>query len=606
MGRFVLDAHPFFLCDKTRDGHGHEVPCLQRGRLRKQRGQHCSKHPQEPGGLRREPEIETEALQDLEEVGAKEVREPAIADLAPLLCGAHLLKKHHEHIARLGNDVEGIARRTALRRARAAAEFTLTSQEDMLEGLLSVVKTRSNAGSWKAVLFVEHVRFDETTVDTRVYFPNDDDRALRQQAKLVIVEKDWAVLLEQQPGLQDDVTNSSVLSERSYFVLEGHFSPQARAAANATGETLSEVLKTVFETVGAVPSKRLFEDCVRIAETDANGANARAELLLLQHRAVLGHGEWQHLHTYCVGHKAHASATKTWSLDTSCLAGMIHTGKELSESGAMKELRGSMDRLLETRFKWVPGAVPPLQADAVTYKDAILQFFAPRVEDARKRSILEAAKAFFNSDWRSSEVKHACPGSHCCLDQDSSLRKAQVLMKKVLSACPPRILNRSNWLEWSKTTFFGVAVGIHHFIADACALLWAGTAQQRSTGSACNANELEGFGLHILDVQSAPPTGVGNMGVEGDVAQPEPDVGADPLAAERLQRATSLRIAKEFMSSELLYTMLLMRVPLEPQRVFMASVLELTGSKWERSRCTMCWRQALASCVGSCCRRALL
>ena len=62
----------------------------------------------------------------------------------------------------------GLFQKTALTRVYAAAKATAMRQGRLVLDIFNLVKRFQSVGQWKAVLFLEHQRYDETPLDLRV------------------------------------------------------------------------------------------------------------------------------------------------------------------------------------------------------------------------------------------------------------------------------------------------------------------------------------------------------------------------------------------------------------------------------------------------------
>ena len=187
----------------------------------------------------------------------------------------------------------------------------------------------------------------------------------------------------------------------------------------------------------------LFPQLIRVAETDKNGGNGRAEGIILEDRSGPA-STWSHLHSLCLAHKAHSCASKCWSLSESVISGMIHTSKTLSQSGAKRALNQAVAELIKVQLQVVPRSGFRLSAEAELFRHNTMTFFAPPAKQSRRLALVRTTVSFFNTDWRSPVVAHACEGPMCCRDRAFAVAKGTKLFQMLLKAVPPAVFNKSN------------------------------------------------------------------------------------------------------------------------------------------------------------------
>eukprot|EP00971_Amphidinium_carterae_P334734 6470178-Amphidinium_carterae.1 len=384
-------------------------------------------------------------------------------DLSALRWGAATLaKKYGAKVGRVGESLDGLHRSSVLQRIRAAAEAACKAQESFLQRLLAIVGRLCHMGHFRPVTFIEHVAHDETKLEVKVRFPADS-HSEKQQARCFVVEQSFSMLLEFIGAPGDD--NSA---PQQFLTLEGSFSPSIRAGDTATGETIAAVLNNVNPT--PLPLlQAAFPDVVRVIETDECGANPRAESLVMKERQEkFPEMEIGHLTSFCLCHKVHSAAAKSWTLQPDVVSGLINVAKFLQGPGTMKKLRDSVFHLLSTHLQKKSQRDYIEPRDSQEYRQWLLCLFLPEHGKSRRRANVLAAFHFFNADMRERPIKHICAGPMCCHSFQHCLAQARHHMRNVLSAVRPLIFNKSNWLQWSSAThFFGLASGMHNLIVDA-------------------------------------------------------------------------------------------------------------------------------------------
>ena len=540
--------------------------------------------PAQPDSLLHEP-IETALADDAADQMMTEV---ASAESALEFGCRVLVERFGQKLGRVSEAVGGVHRKTVLKRVRAAAEAVLVSQSRCLQSVFDIVKDLVELNQCRPLVFLERLAYDETKLDARVYY-DDEAGATREAAAVWVVEQSWSMVLEHIPFSLTQEAETHPAS-RQLTIIEGHHSPSVRCAQAATGECIAQVLGTILSPPAGTTA--LFKHSIRLAETDQDGANARGEAILLNDRKQVGQ-EFAHITSHCLAHKVHSSATRSWALQEHVVTGVIHTCKVLGLAGSMRALRTAMGQLLSERLMVVPIARTSLPETASTCRRQLVDYFAPPPQQTRKRAAFNAAIAYFNSDWRSSEVVHRCGGLGCCDSSEASLAKAKKLLQGLLKAAAPRMFSRSNWVGWhSAMSFFGVAAGIHGLLLDSFHFAFRATPsagpQVNSVVGAGGSNQEpeqsipDEFEVHPAVLEAF-------AGSSADPHRPNDPDGPDTQEVIREQNAQSMRIALRFMTRGVLECIWLLRISLDPQRELMATLLHTASSTWEESELQRLW-----------------
>ena len=224
-------------------------------------------------------------------------------DKTPLSWGAdYLVKRLFHRMHSKFEHVQGCSRSLAIDRVYAAAAAATQQQHQVVLTIPSLVKRLSSLEQWEPILFLEHIRYDETPLDVRVVYA-DSAGADRQVAKTFVIERTYSVLLRCK-GLETQAPKNA-----GFFVLDMYCSPALRAAANAVGETINQVLQSLPQIAGDIG--QTFKMAARLTEVDENGANLRAESFQMSSEQ---HRDWTTLLSLCMCHKTHTAATRTWEL----------------------------------------------------------------------------------------------------------------------------------------------------------------------------------------------------------------------------------------------------------------------------------------------------
>eukprot|EP00971_Amphidinium_carterae_P333516 6468300-Amphidinium_carterae.4 len=488
---------------------------------------------------------------------------------APLLQGASLLVKHfHSHVGKFKLESDWLTSKHTLRRIVAAAEQTIQQENQSLESILGLVQRMVDADCWQAVAFLHHIAYDETTQDIVMQFQGDEC-ADRQVAKVYVIEQNWSMVLRRRPGHR--AFEATAVSDAEYFELQGAWSPTLRGSSSGTGETIQTVLLSCPQCPSGVS---LFPMLFRLCETDEDGANARAEQLMLKElNGVDAASSWNHCYILCLGHKAHAIAQKTWTLQGSALSGLIHSCKTLSLGGAISRLKDAAKALVSERLAW--RRHESLTEAGTRFRDRARTLISVESTQPRRKALIELIFKFFNGDWRQGHVLvHTCDRSVCgvCQDHDAAVRKAQWLITRLVSSLAPRMFSRDNWQSWPEPlAFYQMGAYMHGFLHDAFVRAFGKVSAQSSSN--IQESDLDAV---LETLASAPAVDTSNS----------PDaIDVSTMMRMQMENAKSARIAVDFMKSPTTTRELhLLRSCLLPQQQLMNHVLQTVGVQWEKNQ----------------------
>ena len=449
----------------------------------------------------------------------------------------------------------GCAPKTLQANVHAVAESTLQLQIDLLHRVLGYVDARRSSSA-QFLASVSHWLYDETPQVLRLGYETDETH--KETAKVMVLERSWGLLLKASSG---QASSSSSSETPEYLLLQGFFSPAVRAIERTNGEGIHRLLQTFPETKLLTEQSPLH---IRLVETDAYGANMRAERLLAQDFKGMFT-----LHVPCLAHKIHSAAVRTWKLNDPLVASLVHCGLVLNSAGGMKKLRVAIRSILHT-----PGEVEvrhnaQLPASALAFKAHVLKLFGPPAsEPRRKATILRITSLLMTGDWRKPKIEHIChPG--CCRDEQDTIDKLAYALPRLATACNRGVFSKSNWSEWMEYwRFFGLLQALHGLLSKAFLLAF-------STSSAEN------------ESREATEPQIVSTGVVFQDPLPELPVN---LAAEnksdqiRESNARSLAVALRFLRSSWWDEFLRMRTSLEPQVHMMTRLLGSSSAETEFSR----------------------
>ena len=294
--------------------------------------------------------------------------------LTPLLWGAQLLAtRFGQKVGRITDCAMDVDARQVSQRLHAAAQAVAQTQRASLKQVFDYVKKLAHFQQWRPVAFIEHTLYDETLLQLRLQF-HEQDQSEKQVARTHVVEQGWTIIVERLPSALHTSDDSPRLGD--YTIFQGRFGASMRASEDATGETISTVLKSVWEPHCSFSS--LFPICLRLAETDERGANMRAEAILLKDRRQSG-DDWTHCHAVCLAHKAHSCAAKTWALVPGLISSIVHICKWFNQAGSMAAFNDALAKLLQSHLRVLPKMQVPAE-DAETFKRVVVSYFSPWVQ----------------------------------------------------------------------------------------------------------------------------------------------------------------------------------------------------------------------------------
>ena len=471
------------------------------------------------------------------------------------------------------------SRYVALQRVHAAAAASLACQKESVEKIFALIERMVVQQQWRAVSLLEQQFHDETRLLVRTR-KHEDDHAELQAARIFVMETCFSVLLQRRPATITSHSDTRPPYGSQWCILEIPVSAIVRAANDATGETIAQVLKQSLQ----VPDSTVacFENVVRLVEFDESPANLRAEQLLLRSRAA----KWMGMESVCLCHKTHASATKSWALEETLITSLIQATLLIAQGGSMQRLKDAARQLVKEKFSVLRQQV--LQSGAERYKDLMVKFFPVPHKRRRAQALLQVAMKFFNSEWRRHDgIFHVCSGPGCCASEQESATKASLLLIQLLVAMRPKVFSRSEWLSWSSSLpFFGVSTALHNVLPQ---LFMMAFAKSGDKGDEVVPANVESQGPQDAMDMLLEVGRVAEQAVEIELGEAELEGVATktPGDMERFRAATahSLHTTMRWMASGSVWEdVFVLRSCLDAEITLMSDLTHMASGTWEREQ----------------------
>ena len=335
---------------------------------------------------------------------------------------------------------------------------------------------------------------------------------------------------------------------------------------------------------------RAFGGCIRAATTDAYSANKAAEGGIARDRSA-GAESGSSLHVLCGVHATAGVYNKVFGPLDEHISGVIHAALALRNGPAMSRLRKCMRVEIASRFELLRGSPPQ---SAIDYKKNVLQMFVSHGSATlTRRALLSICP---NGEWRSERVQFYidadCPPE--LQNRESIVNHLANGIIIALAASRPSVYNRSRWTGSDRaiddlgifeavhrllsTTFTRFAASFHsglraqHLLAKLPDLRVYDKRPRRALAQ--DPAEDEDADAELADPgRPEEDAGRAKPGGEGNTKPEEPDW----VQQNRMHR----RQAMALISSNPLGNMMLIRLLMEPLRVYLGRQFERAGEAWD-------------------------
>ena len=280
---------------------------------------------------------------------------------------------------------------------------------------------------------------------------------------------------------------------------------------------------------------------------------------------------------------------KVFDLVDEQVCGVVNTALALRTPGGMARFRTCLREEISSRLEIKEGFPPVAARD---YKRKVLQVFAAHgVNVVRRRALLALAP---NGDWRSNRVEFYKGGQHLT-DRSAIEEHVSSGLVMALAAAQPHQYNRSKWTG-SDIAVDDLAIFecVHGLLAPTfarfCATFLHGQKKQDLLLLAQTLARVDDFGRleQLEDVEDAEPeaadprdtpaAGAGAMQL-GEAGGP-----TDAMAIAAEQNAKDRRKAMAFLAQRPLGYLVLLRLAMEPMRVYMGKQFDRAGDSWDKKQ----------------------
>eukprot|EP00971_Amphidinium_carterae_P188011 3731835-Amphidinium_carterae.5 len=477
--------------------------------------------------------------------------------------GRYLL---HKYLKYMPMSAAGASLRMTAKSARtrlcAAAESAMRAQTAVVEAVARYCHLMQDHNV-QPIAFFEHVSYDATPFELRVRRPGQS-RAESTKTKIYAIESDWCALLQTSTGALSRVAVADLPDvQAKHLLVRGGLSLRLRVLEQHDCHAVAQLLAStsILSQELESPFKHLF----RVAESDEGAENMKAERILLGGRSAL----WQKgaFHVICAAHKAHTGSEKTWTYSQAIVSGMIHVSKISYDTAFIKAVHDTMTVEIKKRLLIIYSSAMP--AEAQHFREYAFQTFLPPKSAPKQRTLIEQMGKLLNGNWlKIGVLEHRCSAQCCKSAEETEAKMLQVLPAAFMSL-RPRMFQRNNWADWhTQMDWFLRACCVHSFMKDVYSLVLQGTPLDTHA-----AEEEEDQSM------AAAASTLGGSAADGTTGASH-DPGEDKMKQERKERAKSTRIAKDFMASNFLKEIWILRRCLQPQVEFTQNLLSFDSKEF--------------------------
>eukprot|EP00971_Amphidinium_carterae_P286096 5680770-Amphidinium_carterae.1 len=223
------------------------------------------------------------------------------------------------------------------------------------------------------------------------------------------------------------------LQNENIIVVGEHLS-HLQMMGRANSETLVE---SMLKAIIVHPLINQFQVKCRATTTDKAKYNKKGEFLLQERR---GDG-WSHFNLHCTVHCIATCLSKTMSLVSDHVQGLLRVGLSLKVGTYMSLLRKAIQLVVAARLQLCVGQ---LTADAKAYKEHVLQVYHQTGTNKDHRIIV--LLTVLNGDWRNESCIEYYTNTTSSLSQKQAACSAvSAALIQAYASCKPPIYPRHRW-----------------------------------------------------------------------------------------------------------------------------------------------------------------
>jgi hypothetical protein len=447
----------------------------------------------------------------------------------------------------------GVDRRQIPRMLKCMAATVVAGEDSSLHTFLQIIRALRTSGQIVPITFINFRKYDETPIRLRVRWEDEED--LEPSAKLMVVERSWAMVL-----MQSD-------SQR-VVCIRGHLSSKSVVASSMTAESIKAIIKKTTQLPPELTD--IFDHYDNMIVTDEHPSNISAEHGL--HDVASPNATSCHL--ICDIHKAAAVAKKTFSLNEGLVTCLVRAGLSVRACGGLARLRRAMGTVVEELLVVRPGDAG---IDASAYRAQVQATFL-RGRDARSHRLRYVMSTLLNGDYKKEGVvEHFCNG--CCTGRADTVKRFKKYFIRLLFSKGIKVFPRSNWLGSEEALdSVGLLASIHDIGYKTFALAFGHIKKSELHGQSLGKHvfpDLDGAS-HAEQPEFVNGWAVAVAGNQGPVSDED---------SYRKEQQQSMKITLDFLArASARRDVLIARRCISPQVTMIKAMLRVSAPRWDHEQ----------------------
>ena len=389
--------------------------------------------------------------------------------------------------------------------------------------------------------------------------------------------------------LQSETTWGFIVRKNgTLLTITGRSATWIQLLERTTGEVLLEAAR---QRSTLSPASDAFAHKVRLSQTDAHGANTRAEEGWVSERGQ----SWARLPLYCNVHKLAGVHTKTFQkLLPQTVSGQVHFALAINDGSGMQRLKELLRRTVEERLEILRERPPP-EADA--FRRHVLRLCLARGPHLVARRL--ALLCLPNGDWRVRGAIQVVVPKAAVVDRKALVECISASLSAVLLPGKFQCYPQSRWTRMDTALDQFCLLEAVHGLASWLFPAWrAGATIRKAKAARAPRGNAAAPAVQNLAIADGPvgdeeaPADGGQASLHGDgegegcldlsgpvlAGGPVPASSSAAYDAQREENERHRREAQRWLDTDPLGATLVFRQCLEPLRRLMKRYLELGGS----------------------------